>query len=920
MTPVKKTIHFVSLLLLLTIAIINPAVAQLSTVFKASFKDSLVANKQNRILYNAIAITNTGNDTLVISGRVVIPTGWRTLTGVTPTIALTIPPQGSGNVSVNLMKQNSTPATWQQVQLLFWEQKTTDTQKYSYNIKAEAQPAFRVERTTEDIVLTDRPDIVHLGVHLKNTGNVQDEYTLKYKNANLDIEAIQKIKIDAGKDTVYYFPLKINNAEWKKLYKETINLHISATNNVAIVDYKVSRPQSSLRQHESAYSNIPIAVEGGAMVFGNTLVYTYGGRGLFRFGEHSLNLSYRSRQFGAVQSVIQRDVFNAEYAYRNWKVQAGQVSASDNFMTIGNGARIIYSEKSGREFSIAGVIHDASTMSIFQSDGLLATARYNAGKYKVTQTAELNSDKVQKIDGATVNNSVQIIDKEKFKLDANIGAGIENNKMAPEGKQIHGDLSFGYHLNYSVNKWDFNSMIDFHGRNFPGFRKGMNNQLHTATYKFGRTYLGALYGISNIKRNYFRDTLYNTDVMAFNNSKYGLQTGYADRHMNLNLSSGIFKQHGSSSIYILNRYYYADMNYFLKFNKSGSSSLTLTSQNVFSNVDGSWISSDMLQFNTPYGGLSGVYVRTPIIGIENNKPYVSYYSENFNGGPYVSFSFFKKSLHGNIRYMVSKTLRDNYTRTGIETNINYSTLRTGTNIQLSSYMPLKDNSSLQGLPLNQTRYAFLAVSQQLKVPVVTHRKYYDLKVVVFYDANSNNKKDANEQSLRAVDIGINDEILLTDVDGIVEYENIKQGSYKLDLMNAHAEDLVPVEGPIQSLVVNSNTTYEVPFKKGKVINGSIKVINDSFSTAKYNANLIKVTATDTNSRAYATLTDESGNFTIYVPEGLYTVSLNEGAYADTDFKPAQVSYTIDLLNHENSFVVFEIRQKKRKVRYLSSNQ
>ena len=139
-------------------------------------------------------------------------------------------------------------------------------------------------------------------------------------------------------------------------------------------------------------------------------------------------------------------------------------------------------------------------------------------------------------------------------------------------------------------------------------------------------------------------------------------------------------------------------------------------------------------------------------------------------------------------------------------------------------------------------------------------------------------------------------------------------------MNTHAEDLVPVEGPIQSLVVNGNTTYEVPFKKGKVINGSIKVINDSFSTAKYNANLIKVTATDTNSRAYATLTDESGNFTIYVPEGLYTVSLNEGAYAGTDFKPAQVSYTIDLLNHENSFVVFEIRQKKRKVRYLSNNQ
>jgi len=912
---VKKAQHLlwiIAFLMSATLSFKVTASSHQDSTFTVSYRDSLVSNKQNKIIYNNIFINNISQDTIVINGYVSLPNGWKSLGNCR--ISIQIPPAAVRNISVNIMKQMNVPASWQKVNFVLWQQNTTDSQRYFYNINVEAQPGFRSEQTIQEITLVDKPDVMHLGVHLKNTGNVSDLYTLQWKNYDLNIDVNEKVNLPAGKDTVYYFPLKISSTQWNKLYKETIHLTVrSSYSNSAYIDYKINRPQSTIKQNQSAYNNIPLSFEAGAMIYGNHIAYTYGGRGLFQFGEHSLSLYYRSKQFGATQGLIQKNIFIANYDYRNWHVQAGQTSLSDNFIAIGNGGRISYKVGDKTEYSLAAVVHDPA-MSIFQSDGIQAKAKYGVDKLVVTNTAEVNSDKINKIDAVVVNNNVQIIKKEDLRVSASIGGGVEDNKAL---NHTSGDISMGYDFAYNFKKWAFYSNVDFHGKDFPGYKKGLNMQNHGVTYSFGKPYLGAIYSISQIRRNYFRDTLFNTDILNYNSKKYGLIAGYNDGRFNSSVGGGIYKQTGISSMFNSDHYYYTDINIEQKIDKLGTSKVSFTSQNAYSNSISSLVTSDMLSANLKFFGVSGAYVRTPIVNNEGNGRVSRVYNETFNGGPYVTFHFFRKTLFGNVRYMFYKTLKDNYTRTGIEANLTYNSIKTGTFVQLTGYMPLRDDNVLQGLPINQTRYGLLTVSQSVKLPVITHRKFYDLKVVVYYDANSNNIKDKDEKTLGAMNMGINDEIMMTDENGIVDYENVKEGSYKLDLVNSKSEDLVPVDGPIQSITIKNNTVYQVPFKKGRAINGSIKIVSDNFSTYKYGANMIEINAEDSTGHKYKTFTDENGNFNLFVPEGVYTVSLNEDAFADSDFKAARVSYTIDLFSHDNSYVVFEIKQKKRKIRFLN---
>lgn len=919
-TPVKKTQRII-LLLLFTIAISHPAIAQedVAEVFPVSFKDSLIASFNTKIIYNTLSINNTTADTVVFNGMIAVPEGWKNIAGSQHAISIVIPPRSIRNTAINLVKQNNAPASWKQVKIVLWRAGEKDTMRYAYNLRAESFSAFRAKTTIQDIVLSDRPEVVSLGVHLKNSGNITDEFSLHWKNANFDIDKIIYITIEPGKDTVYYYPLKINAAEWNSLYKEVVSLYVkSNNNNLSVFEYKISRPQSLLKKHSSAYNHIPISVEGGLMSFGTNLMYSYGLKGQYKFGEHFLSVSYRSKQFGQIQNIVQRNIINAEYSYKNWKVNAGQNSISNDFISVGNGLKVTYKANEQKEFTVAGIIHDEK-MSIFQSDGIALSAKYPVGKYIVTQTAEANADMLQNTNGYVVRNNIQVVENKELSVNVNAGAGLEEQKNAPDGKRTNADIAAGYKVTYSKPKWEVLSQVDYQGANFPGIRKGLNVHQHGINLKQKHSYVGLIFNMNSIRRNYFKDTLYNSDVLTFNSIRYGIASGYFDKKNTITFGTGIFQQVGQSNIYTGNRNYYLDAGYIFKMDASGYNTINFSSQNVINNIAGSHTTSDMLQINTRYFGISGAYVKTPIIGTDatGNNISVIGFNEYYNGGPSARFEFFKKTLRGNVRYLFFKTTRDNSTRSGVETNITYNTKKTGTYVNLTGYMPVTDNNTIQGLPINQTRYAMLSVSQNINVPVLTNRRYYDLKVVVFYDVNNNSKKDKDEPSLKSVDLSINDEILMTNDLGEVKYENIEGGSYKLDLINAQVEDLVPVDGSLQSLVVNNNSTYEIPFKKGKVINGNIKVIADEFSVSKYNANLVKVIATDSNGRIYKTLTDDIGNFTMYVPAGEYTVSLNQENYNDSDFKPVQYSYNVDLINHENSFVVFEIRQKKRKVRYLN---
>jgi hypothetical protein len=129
---------------------------------------------------------------------------------------------------------------------------------------------------------------------------------------------------------------------------------------------------------------------------------------------------------------------------------------------------------------------------------------------------------------------------------------------------------------------------------------------------------------------------------------------------------------------------------------------------------------------------------------------------------------------------------------------------------------------------------------------------------------------------------------------------------------------VPINGINQIITVDNNITFTMPFKKGKEITGTVRIISDSFSTSKLSPDQIKITAVDSVGIRFSTLTDKQGNFKLSVPAGVYNVRISQSFLENSDYKAQQSGFKIDLMNKEKENVVFVLKQKARKVRYLEN--
>jgi hypothetical protein len=71
--------------------------------------------------------------------------------------------------------------------------------------------------------------------------------------------------------------------------------------------------------------------------------------------------------------------------------------------------------------------------------------------------------------------------------------------------------------------------------------------------------------------------------------------------------------------------------------------------------------------------------------------------------------------------------------------------------------------------------------------------------------------------------------------------------------------------------------------------------------------------TDQEGNTYSSLSDQNGEFNLYVPFGLYTLKVNEQAI-DDQFQFAQSSYTLNVNNVSVNYqVTFYLIEKARKL-------
>ena len=211
-----------------------------------------------------------------------------------------------------------------------------------------------------------------------------------------------------------------------------------------------------------------------------------------------------------------------------------------------------------------------------------------------------------------------------------------------------------------------------------------------------------------------------------------------------------------------------------------------------------------------------------------------------------------------------------------------------------------------------------------------------VKVVAFRDMNGNGRKDVNERGIGDMLIHLarndasgeeyyanpnspyqNQEVfdLVTDNKGEVEYVNVPRGEYVIT-----ARPLSSMGGWFDGKTfyrnIDRNKTIYIPLSKGARISGGILFERARFGSDKpVELGGIRVTAmNDDDGRTFTTLTNEQGNFSIYVPNGNYRIIINEAAVGNR-YQFLQNSIPIAVTKEfEDYNVSFYLIEKQRKMR------
>jgi hypothetical protein len=221
--------------------------------------------------------------------------------------------------------------------------------------------------------------------------------------------------------------------------------------------------------------------------------------------------------------------------------------------------------------------------------------------------------------------------------------------------------------------------------------------------------------------------------------------------------------------------------------------------------------------------------------------------------------------------------------------------------------------------VNQNFNMGAGVRKEFGIPIpkrFTKARYANVQFIAFLDANGNRVKDNDEIALSNVVVRLNEDEVLTNDLGMAKFINLRHGNYLLSIIQLEdykgwfplKNDSITVEG--------TNEKYYIPFVRGIKLAGNIVLDREKYAAdAKEELDLsrIRVTVTDSAGKAYSTLTDPKGGFTLYVPSGKYLMTMDEAVLGER-FALAQNNVEIELrIGMEGFFYSFYVIEKKRRI-------
>jgi len=898
--------------------------AQHCKFFTIDYSDSLVVDKTKKILFNNISLTNPRNKRVNLQLKVAIPKGWNILKGkeyIDKTQTLNFEPFETKIIPICLLQTPGLSADWTSMKMtvsLF--DLHNDEHVYFSRMRVKPSPSFAIRRVSDDIYLVNggKSNQLNFITHLKNTGNVSDDFAVYYRCRGLDILDSFRIALAPGQDTTLQFTPEIKENLINNLYDERFNVTVVNNSKASkAIYYSIVRSTESVKVHSSRYSSIPLSIEGGYMSFGNRYSYFGAISGRYNSGDHNLTFSYRSKQFGTFFASYLPHVFSVSYKYRNLRLAFGQFNGPREFITMGQGISAAVT-LNGIETGITAIKHfNIPGNDFVKNDNITSYVKYKIKNVKVLTNVIYNTNQFFNQDNYLVTNDFQYQLGKKLRVLAKLSAGIDHFKDNGTESWAAPGWAASYDLGYHGKNMEIFSRIDYNSATIPGIYKGWRSQFHEARILRDNKYAGLFYLSNFFRQNLLRDSIFNSDFLQNNTTKYGVSLGYTENRNTINVKLGKISQQGQLNVYELDNAAFADI--YLSLRHGRFNSILINSMNAFKPANTTseiFVTSTSVNLNTRHGGIFGNYNRIPL-RTDQNTTSRTIYRETINGGPYLRFRLLQSKITGSVRYNISRSFHEEYVMSGVGGDLSYYSNKAGVNLSLSTFYPFQERS-IAGLPVQDMKYLFISLRKSFELPILTHRKYFTLKAILFRDENANGIKDDKEEYIKNAHLiidGGGKHLVTTNEQGEVYLKHTTPGTYTINCLKV-SSGLIATNGPVQAVEVVSNTSYFIPFRKGKLLKGNLSVKHDSLSNTVLTPEHIRVIATDTAGQEFSTLTDEAGDFFLYVAPGDYVVRINQQIFDGSGFRLLRNNFSADLTDKDETSVQFVVEQKKRKIIFL----
>lgn len=608
------------------------------------------------------------------------------------------------------------------------------------------------------------------------------------------------------------------------------------------------------------------------------------------------------------------------YKEKNYGATIGNVSKFFDLNLIGRGAEGFYkpNEKSTIE---AGAIDktynliDDSSLSFGKSAWAMYT--HNNGwmqKNGYENTVIYDDDTYSGTKNYLASSRFSLYTSENFNLRA--GGSVSNftsqletaNKIGGAGEvQFNGKLK---NLFYSSSNYLSSGY-------FSGMRKGVVNLNERVNLPVGKFNLWGVYNYLSAKPESFANQFTSTH---FSTARYDVGVSRRFSSLIISLSPYYYTESRKESLFntsnpegynmkaarmTLGLTYYntpTRQNVSLSF-EGGQFTANTMAKNEFhfkTNFIYSWKVFNLLAFYQYNNFYLGEIIANSQLGIE--KVYT-----NLTISPTIQQKFFNDKLTANLGMVYSKnSMIDKSIQ--INGRLDYDITK---DFSIFAYNYYSDFST----SINTLNTIQVGLTKRFN-PIKIDKTKSDLEVYVYYETGDKNKTTAKNLPATNQLVIINGKAFRTDNKGILKYRSLPEGSYTIKPVNTNEWYANTVK-----VTINAATKIAIGLNKTGSIKGSLSYIatDKSFDITKKKGGL-PIIAIDDNGTIFTTKTDENGNFVLYVPKGVYTVSLEKAGiseYVEVENNNQLIDATPDDIKEVN--FTLTIKEKRVETRKFSSN-